>query len=89
MAAKPGGRRRALDWRAADQGYVEALTTLGTVHIQGLLGEPDMVQAYKWFRLAAHLGEEQAAMITAQLEKDMSPADLAVARKLVKEWTPK
>jgi TPR repeat protein len=48
-----------------------------------------MVQAYKWFRLAAHLGEEQAAMITAQLEKDMSPADLAVARKLVKEWTPK
>jgi len=75
--------------RAADRGYVEAQTTLGMVNIRGTLGDPDIVAAYKWFRLAADRGDERSMQIFVELEKQMTPAQLAQARRKAREWTPK
>ena len=80
-----------LKWiiRAADQGYVEALMTLGAVSLRGNFGDPDIVVAYKWYRLAANLGDERAMGAIPELESQMTPAQIAQGQKLVREWTPK
>ena len=62
---------------------------LGSVSLQGNIGDPDIVVAYKWFRLAADLGDEQAMGVLPELEAQMSPAQIAQGQKMVREWTPK
>ncbi len=46
------------------------------------------IQAYMWGTLAAAQGFEEAAKGLEMLEKEMSPAQLAEAQRLAREWTP-
>jgi hypothetical protein len=49
----------------------------------------DIVQAYKWYSLAAMNGDKPAAELRDASAKEMTPAQIAEAQKLVQEWKPK
>lgn len=50
-------------------------------------GEPvDYVRAHKWFNIAAMLGDARAREERADLAELMSPAEVAEAQKLAREW---
>jgi TPR repeat protein len=59
---------------------------LGLVYATGH-GEPvDYVRAHKWFNIAAMLGDIRAREERADLAELMSPAEVAEAQKLAREW---
>ncbi len=50
-------------------------------------GEPvDYVRAHKWFNIAAMLGDQRAREERADLAEVMSPAEIAEAQRLAREW---
>jgi uncharacterized protein len=49
----------------------------------------DLVQAYKWYSLAATNGDKPAAELRDATAKQMTPAQIAEAQKLAQEWKPK
>ena len=65
------------------------------MYAQGLGGVPqDYVQAHRWFNLAASRAEDPATHYRAAKGRDaladkMTPAQIADALRLPREWTPK
>ena len=49
----------------------------------------DYVQAHMWFNLAAARGNADAARKRDLVAAKMTPAQIAEAQKLVREWKPK
>ncbi|MEN3976921.1 hypothetical protein [Emcibacter sp. SYSU 3D8] len=50
-------------------------------------GEPvDYIRAHKWFNIAAMLGDARAREERADLAEVMSPAEIAEAQRLAREW---
>lgn len=80
----------AVRWysRAADQGFLPAQINLGTMYANGQGVEEDYPQAYKWFELAARQGDATAQRNRDVLARTMTPAQLALGRSLVEDWTP-
>ncbi len=81
--------------RAANQDHPKAQARLGRPYFVGdgraaltRKVEPDDVQAYKWFSLAASNGDQDAARAKGDLAKKMTPAQVAEAERLVAEWKP-
>jgi TPR repeat protein len=75
---------------AADQGNWKAQGALGAVYFSGSMGVPqDYVQAHLWLNLAAVYGNPQILKIREAVERTMTPAQLAEAQKLAREWKPK
>jgi len=74
----------------AEQGDPLAQSYLGSMYYEGLWGAPqDYVLAHMWMNLAAAQGFEKAAELRDLLEEYMTPAQLAEAQRLAREWTPK
>jgi TPR repeat protein len=48
----------------------------------------DYVQAHKWYSLAGANGHKKAAVHRDRLAKQMTPAQIAEAQKLAREWKP-
>ncbi|MBE7638338.1 hypothetical protein GUA87_15880 [Sneathiella sp. P13V-1] len=46
----------------------------------------DLVTAHKWLNLAAMNGVSEARESRAEISQDMSPAEIAAAQKLAREW---
>lgn len=46
----------------------------------------DLVQAHKWFNAAALQGSKEAAEWRAELAMEMTPAQIAEAQRLAREW---
>jgi TPR repeat protein len=66
---------------------------LGVLYVSGLFTEelhvtPDVVEAYKWFSLAANAGESKALEEKTSLEAHLTPEQRAEAEKRVKDWKP-
>ncbi len=49
----------------------------------------DYVQAHMWYSLAAAQGEKEASKGRDILAEKMTPAQIAEAQKLAREWKPK
>ena len=49
----------------------------------------DLVQAYKWYSLAATNGDKPAAELRDATAQQMTPAQIAEGQKLALEWKPK
>ena len=49
----------------------------------------DVAQAYKWYSLAATNGDKPAPMLRDLLAKQVTPAQIAEAKKLAGEGKPK
>ena len=81
----------ALKWlrAAADQGHPLAQTKLGIMYEDGEGVPQDRVLAHMWFSLAAAQGSELAGAFVSELTKEMTPAEIAEAERLAREWKRK
>jgi len=87
----------ALKWlrRAAEQGYGASQHRLGEMYEKpwrwgGKIGiTQDYVEAHKWFNLSAASGEPGGAMARAELERQMTPAQIDEAQRRAAAWKPK
>jgi len=68
---------------AADQGSADAQIALGFLYEYGEAVPQDYVQAHKWFDLAG------SGLYRDTLAAKMTPAQIAEAQKLAREWKPK
>ena len=87
----PKDNRHALRWfrLAADQEEAVAQTKIAIMYDDGRGVPHDIVQAYKWYSLAATNGDKPAAELRDASAKQMTPAQIAEAQKLAREWKPK
>ncbi|MDE0952796.1 MAG: SEL1-like repeat protein [Halioglobus sp.] len=74
--------------KAADQGAADAQYTLGYMYYKGLGVPQDYVQAHMWWNLAAVSELESAIKGRDAVAGMMTPAQLAEAQKLAREWKP-
>lgn len=71
---------------AAD-GSVEALYELGVAYSTGSGGVAvDMVEAHKWFNLAALSGSQLAQICRAEIADEMSAREIAEAQRQARAW---
>jgi uncharacterized protein len=89
---------QAAKWyrKAADQGNPHAQNSLGSMYAQGEGVPQDYVQAYVWYNLAAEgfsTSENErrkwAAFGRDLIASKLTPAQIAEAQKLAREWRPK
>ncbi len=93
---KPDGK--SLTWLclAANQGHALAQEELGDLHVKGLgkawreagLVKLDRVRAYMWYSLAAANGLTRAGSTRDFIDDQMTPAQIAEAKRLAAEWKP-
>ncbi len=78
------------EWRTlAEQGDAIAQYNLGLMYANGRGVPRDYVQARMWFNLAAAQDNETARTLRDKLAKKMTPAQLAEAQRLAREWKAK
>lgn len=72
---------------AAANGDGNALFDLGVAYSTGSNGVPcDMIEAHKWFNLAAVGGHEEAAHCRADVADEMTAREIAEAQRRAREW---
>lgn len=64
----------------------EDLCRLGLIYSTGEGETANLVEAHKWFNLAALLGSEAAKQYRGDLAREMSAADIAAAQRAAREW---
>lgn len=64
----------------------DALLALGLMYCTGRDVKLDLVQAHKWFNLAAQRGSHEARRHRQEISAEMSKAEIARAQKLAREW---
>ena len=73
---------------AADQGLSLAQRNLGWHYARGDGVPQDFVQAYMWLDLSAAKGDSEAKKSRDELAGHMTPAQIAEAQRLAREWKP-
>lgn len=71
---------------AAQGDHSDALFELGMSYCTGRDGAVDLVEAHKWFNIAAMRGNDEAKRYRSELAADMSRADVTRAQRLAREW---
>lgn len=73
--------------RAARRGDTFALYDLGVAYSTGTAGVTyDLVEAHKWFNLAAIGGSDAAQIARAEIAEDMSAREIAIAQRAARDW---
>ena len=91
----PQDYAEAVKWNrlAAEQGDAEAQHNLGVSYHRGEGVPQDYVQAHMWFNLAASRApaseRDEAIKMRNVAASNMTPAQIAEAQKLAREWKPK
>lgn len=68
-------------------GDVAALFNLGVAYSTGSNGvECDLVEAHKWFNLAASRGHEDAGYCRADVSDEMTAREIAEAQRRARRW---
>lgn len=71
----------------AARGDADACFELGVAYSTGGLGAGcDLVEAHKWFNLAAVAGHEEAATCRAEVSDDMTAREIAEAQRRARQW---
>lgn len=71
----------------AAHGNTEACFDLGVAYSTGSLGAPcDLVEAHKWFNIAAVGGHEPAKQCRADVSDEMTAREIAEAQRRAREW---
>ena len=72
---------------AAAQGDVSAYFDLGVAFSTGSHGAVcDLIEAHKWFNLAAVAGHEDAQSCRAEISEEMTAREIAEAQRRAREW---
>ena len=74
---------------AAQGGAPDALFELGLMYCSGRDVPLDLVQAHKWFNLAAQRGNADAKRYRVELATEMSKAEIAEAQRQARAWLAK
>jgi len=90
----PENYKEAVKWfrMSAEQGDAVGQMSLGSMYRKGKGVPQDYVKAHKWSNLSASLQgkhQELAARSRDIVEEKMTPAQVAEAQKLAREWKPK
>lgn len=88
MARQDFAARRT-DEAPLSGGSIDALFELGLQYCVGRDVEQDLVQAHKWFNLAALRGNAEAKRYRAEIAAEMTKMQQAQALKLAREWLAK
>ena len=64
----------------------DALYNIGLLYSTGQGVALDLVQAHKWFNLAAMRGNRTALGSRAELAKEMTAHEIAAAQRQAREW---
>lgn len=71
----------------AARGDCEALFELGVIYSTGSNGvRVDLVEAHKWFNLAALGGNDEAKACRADISDEMTARDIADAQRDARDW---
>ncbi len=72
---------------AAAAGDFAACFDLGVVFSTGSHGAAcDLIEAHKWFNLAAVAGDAEAATCRAEVAEDMTAREIAEAQRRARQW---
>lgn len=72
---------------AAADGDTSAYYNLGVAFSTGSHGvNCDLIEAHKWFNLAAVQGHEEAAWCRADVSEEMTAREIAEAQRRAREW---
>ncbi|MCX7676359.1 MAG: hypothetical protein N2Z59_03170 [Alteraurantiacibacter sp.] len=72
---------------AAATGEVSAYFDLGVIYSTGSHGiNADLIEAHKWFNIAASRGHEEAACCRADVAEEMTAREIAEAQRRAREW---
>ncbi|HSG57431.1 MAG TPA: hypothetical protein VLA45_18415 [Paracoccaceae bacterium] len=72
---------------AAAAGDTAAYFDLGVIYSTGSHGvQADLIDAHKWFNLAASRGHEEAAWCRADISEEMTAREIAEAQRRAREW---
>ena len=72
---------------AAAQGDTSAYYDLGVAYSTGSHGvECELIEAHKWFNLAAVAGHEEAQWCRADIAEEMTAREIAEAQRRAREW---
>ena len=72
---------------AAADGDESAYFDLGVIYSTGSHGATsDLIEAHKWFNLAASRGHEEAAWCRADISDEMTAREIAEAQRRAREW---
>lgn len=72
---------------AYEQGSIDALYDLGVAFSTGSHGTiSDMIEAHKWFNIAASKGHEEAGWCRADISDEMTAREIAEAQRRAREW---
>ena len=88
MATSQAGQDFLMRSRMADAegGDVEALFELGVSASTGRGGLVDLIEAHKWFNLAALNGCTRGQQCRAEISVEMSAREIAEAQKQARAW---
>ena len=71
----------------AASGKVQALYELGVAYSTGSGGVAgDLIEAHKWFNLAALNGSDEAQECRADIAEDMTAREIAEAQRQARSW---
>jgi uncharacterized protein len=78
----------AASWyrKAADRGKAGAQYNLGLMYANGQGIPQDHVSAHMWWNLSAARGDKDAAKNLDMVAEKMTPAQIAEAQRLAREW---
>lgn len=64
----------------------DSMFELGLIACSGRNGPVDLVEAHKWFNLAAMNGNEEAKRYRLDISADMTKLEIAAAQKAARAW---
>ncbi len=72
---------------AAAQGDTSAYFDLGVAYSTGSNGlNCDLIEAHKWFNLAASRGHDEASWCRADISDEMTAREIAEAQRRARQW---
>ncbi len=72
--------------REAARGDVQARFDLGVAFSCGTGVPVNLVEAHKWFNLAALVGSEEAQHCRAEIAEEMTAREIAQAQRMARDW---
>ncbi len=71
---------------AAEAGMPDALFELGLMYCSGRGVDLDLVEAHKWFNLAAARGNDDARRYRSEIARELSRSEVGEAQRRARAW---
>jgi len=65
---------------------MDVMFELGMMYASGRSVPVDLVQAHKWFNVAAVKGHAEAARLRREIAAEMTDADIGRAQRVARDW---